>query len=91
MLAGLSHCELKVKVITYMTDGSITTWTTIRQKMDETGLYSEVQVAAMSPLKSYPYSLLYASILCRETKKKNHTHTMISAKTLPVVANWKSM
>ena len=90
MLAGLSHCELKVKVITYMTDGNITTWTTIRQKMDETGLYSEVQVAAMSPLKSYPYSLLYASILCRETKKK-HTHTMILAKTLPVVANWKSM
>jgi hypothetical protein len=73
-----------------MTDRNITTWTTIRQKMDETGLYSEVQVAAMSPLKSYPYSFLYASILCRETKK-NHTHTMILAKTLPVVANWKSM
>ena len=83
MLAGLSHCELKVKVITYMTDVNITTWTTIRQKMDETGLYSEVQVAAMSPLKSYPYSLLYESILCRETKKKKqkktpHTHNDIS-------------
>ena len=77
MLAGLSHCELKVNVITYMTDGNITTWTTIRQKMDETGLYSEVQVATMSPLESYPYSLLYASILCRETKE-NHTHNDIS-------------
>jgi hypothetical protein len=56
-----------------MTDGNITTWTTIRQKMDETGFYSEVQVAAMSPLKSYPYSFLYVSILCRETKKTTHT------------------
>jgi len=63
VLAGLSHCELKVKVITCMTDGNITTWTTIRQKMDGTGLYSEVQVAAMSPLESYPYILLYVSIL----------------------------